>query len=91
MRRTAFGIVPRRQTAIANLLVRTVPGPEFHQRVNPKIQMIDRQVRPNVPHLLLARALDFLHVMEVLLDRDPIGKGFVMEEPFSLQDQFSKP
>ena len=38
--------------------------------------MVDGQVAPNVPHLLLARALDFLHVVEVLLDRRPVGEGF---------------
>ena len=38
--------------------------------------MIDSQVGPDVLHLLLARAPDFLHVVEVLFEGCPIGEGF---------------
>jgi hypothetical protein len=63
MGRTPIGIVPRRAAAIAKFVVGMVPGPEFHQRVNPEIQMVDGQIAPDVPHLLLARAPNFLHVI----------------------------
>ena len=55
---------------------RLVPGPKFHQRMHPQVQMIHGHVGPDVAHLLLARAPDFLHVVKVLLDRGPVGEGF---------------
>jgi hypothetical protein len=76
MGRTPIGVVPRRQAAIAKFAVGTVPSPEFHQRVNPEIQMVDGQVAPDVSHLLLARAPNFLHVVEVLLDGGAVGYSF---------------
>jgi hypothetical protein len=44
--------------------------------VHPKIQIEHRQVGPNVADLLLARALDFFHVVEVLFDGRSIGECF---------------
>lgn len=38
--------------------------------------MIDGDIGPDVAHLLLARVPDFLDVVEVLLDRGSVGKGF---------------
>ena len=76
MGRTTLGIVPRRQAAVAKPVVWAVPRPELQQCVNPKTQMIDRQDRPDVSHLLLAGTPNFLHVVEVLLDRGPVGEGF---------------
>ena len=61
---------------MAEFLVRAVPSPEFHQRMHPQVEMIDGHVGPDVPHLLLARAPDFLDVVEVLFDRSPVGEGF---------------
>ncbi len=44
--------------------------------MHPQIEMIDGHVRPDVPHLLLTRAPDFLDVVEVLLDRGSVGERF---------------
>src|SRR4030043_1354338 len=76
VRRAAFGVVPWGGAAIAEFLVTAAPSPEFHQRMHPQIEMIDSHVGPDVPHLLLACAPDFLDVVEVLLDRGSIGERF---------------
>ena len=72
--RSSLGVVPRRVVAVADFLRRLVPGPAFHKRVHPQIQVERRHIRPNVADLLLARSPDFLHVVKVLLDGGTIRK-----------------
>ena len=76
MGRTSVRVVPRRLAAVAEFAVGAIPGPEFDQRMHPQVQVIDSQVGPDVPHLLLARVPDLLHVVKVLLDRGAVGEGF---------------
>jgi len=72
VRRASVGIVPRRSTAIADFGLGLVPGPQFHQRVHPEVQMISAEVRPEVAKLLLAGPPDFLDVVEDLFDGRPV-------------------
>jgi len=51
-----------------------VPRPQFHQRVQPQVDVPAGDVRPQVPHLLLAASPDFLHVVEHLFERTPVGE-----------------
>ena len=44
--------------------------------MHPEIEIVHRQVRPDVANLLLAGAPHFFHVVEVLLDRGAIGECF---------------
>jgi len=76
VRRASVGIVPRRSTAIADFGLGLVPGPQFHQRVHPEVQMISAEVRPEVAKLLLAGPPDFLDVVEDLFDGRPVGERF---------------
>ncbi len=39
----------------------TVPNPQLRQRVEQQVHVPGRDVRPQVPHLFLAAAPDFLH------------------------------
>ncbi len=55
---------------------RSVPRPEFHQRMHPQIQIVHGHVGPDVAHLLLARAPHFLHVVKVLFDGRTVGERF---------------
>lgn len=73
---SALGIVPWRVAAIAEFLMAFVPCPQFHKRMHPEIQMIYRNICPNVADLLLTRSPYFLHVVEVLLDGCPVCKCF---------------
>ena len=56
VRWTAVGVVPGRIAAVANRIGRLVPGPTFHQRMHPQVQIEHGDVRPDVAHLLLASA-----------------------------------
>ena len=76
VRWAAVGIVPGRVAAVADFGRRLVPGPAFHERLHPQIQVERGDVRPDVADLLLSSAPDFLHVVKVLLDRRSIGEGF---------------
>ena len=53
-----------------------IPSPKLDQRMHPQVQVETTDVRPDVPHLLLAGAPDFLDVVKVLFDGRPIGKCF---------------
>ena len=44
--------------------------------MHPQIQVVHRQVRPDVAHLLLARTPDFLHIVKILFDGHAIGERF---------------
>jgi hypothetical protein len=44
--------------------------------VNPEIEVVRADVRPEVAKLLLAGTPDFLQVMKVLLDCRPVGECF---------------
>src|SRR5579864_7468095 len=44
--------------------------------MQPEVQMVDGNVGPVMPHLLLARSVYFFEVMKVLLDGGPIGDRF---------------
>ena len=44
--------------------------------MHPKIQIVHREVGPDVAHLLLATAPHFLHIVKVLFDGSTIGKRF---------------
>ena len=76
VRRAPLGIVPGRVAAVAELLAAAVPGPDFHQRMHPQIQVVHGQVRPDVADLLLAGAPHLLEVVKVLFDGRAIGEGF---------------
>ena len=76
VRRASRGIVPRRSTAVAKGCIGFVPGPQFHQGMRPKVQMISSEVRPEVAKLLLAGSPYLLDVVEDLFDGRPIGERF---------------
>ena len=57
-------------------LFQAVPRPQFHQRMQPQVDVPRGDVRPQVSHLLLTAPPDFLHIVEHLLDRRPVGEHF---------------
>src|SRR5262245_22363686 len=72
VRWTPLRLVPRRVAPVADRLLRLPPCPQLDQRVRPGADVEGPHVRPDVPQLLLAQALDLLQVVEVLLDAEPI-------------------
>ena len=47
---------PRENRGGRESIGRLVPGPTFHQRMHPQVQIVHGHVRPDVAHLLLASA-----------------------------------
>ena len=76
VRRAAVRVVPRAGGAVHQCRRRFVPRRQFHQRVQPLVQMPAADVRPDVADLLLARAPNLLHVVEVFLDGPAVGGRF---------------
>src|SRR5580700_272638 len=76
MRRTPLRIIPRTLAAVTELLMGSRPRPQFDQRMEPEIQMVDGNVSPVMPYLLLPGPMYFLEVMEILLDGGAIGNRF---------------
>src|SRR5260221_4696953 len=76
MRRPALRVVPGAGAAVAELGLGLVPSPQFDQRVQPSGDMKSRDVGEVMPELLLPQAVNFLEVMEVLLDDGPVRDGF---------------
>src|SRR5438874_3161304 len=76
MGRTPLGVISRTDAAIAQFFLRSGPGPQFDQRVQPQVQMVGRHIGPVVPYLLLSGAVDLLDIVEVLLDGSAVGHRF---------------
>src|SRR5207244_1843288 len=70
--RTALRIVPRTLFTIDQFCCRLSPGPEFDESGQPRRDVPHRDVDPDVPDLLLTRALNFFEVMKILLDRSAV-------------------
>jgi len=51
----------------------SAPGPQLHDGVQPKSEVIRRDVRPVIPQLLLAGTMDFLDIVEILFDGCTVG------------------
>src|SRR3954469_8265285 len=68
VRRPALRVVPRRGAAVTDRLPWLAPGPQLRQHMHPGAHVEGAHVCPDVAQLLLAQALDFLEVVEVLLD-----------------------
>ena len=74
MQGTTIGVVPRTRSAVGQLGFFHVPAAQLDQRVQPLVQVPATKVRPDVADLLLARAPDFLHVVEMFFDRPARGR-----------------
>jgi len=75
-RRATAGIVPGRVAAVAELRAAAVPRPQFDQGMQPEIQAVHGEVRPDVANLMLSGSPHFLQIVEVLFDGGTIGEGF---------------
>src|SRR5205814_6058211 len=70
------GVVPGTGATVTQFALGLVPSPQFDERVQPGRDMEGGDVGEVMSDLLLTQAVNFLQVVEVLLDGSTVGDRF---------------